>query len=48
MGVNLFGVVNGLRSFLPAMIEAGEGHVVITAVDVFDHVWTINTCILRL
>jgi NAD(P)-dependent dehydrogenase (short-subunit alcohol dehydrogenase family) len=31
MGVNLFGVVNGLRSFLPAMIEAGEGHVVITA-----------------
>jgi NAD(P)-dependent dehydrogenase (short-subunit alcohol dehydrogenase family) len=31
MGVNLFGVVNGLRSFLPAMIAAGEGQVVITA-----------------
>jgi short-subunit dehydrogenase len=31
MGVNLMGVVNCLRSFLPAMLEAGEGHVVITA-----------------
>jgi short-subunit dehydrogenase len=31
LGVNLLGVVNGLRSFFPAMIAAGEGHVVITA-----------------
>jgi NAD(P)-dependent dehydrogenase (short-subunit alcohol dehydrogenase family) len=31
LGVNLLGVVNGLRAFLPAMISAGEGHVVITA-----------------
>lgn len=32
LGVNLWGVVHTLRSFLPAMVERGEGgHVVITA-----------------
>ena len=31
VGVNLFGVANGLRSFVPRMIEQGEGHVVNTA-----------------
>jgi NAD(P)-dependent dehydrogenase (short-subunit alcohol dehydrogenase family) len=31
LGVNLIGVVNCLRSFFPAMLAAGEGHVVITA-----------------
>jgi NAD(P)-dependent dehydrogenase (short-subunit alcohol dehydrogenase family) len=32
MGVNLWGVVHGLRAFLPAMIEGGhDGHVVNTA-----------------
>jgi NAD(P)-dependent dehydrogenase (short-subunit alcohol dehydrogenase family) len=30
VGVNLFGVANGLRSFVPRMIEQGEGHVVNT------------------
>ena len=30
MGVNLFGVANGLRSFVPRMIEQGEGHIVNT------------------
>jgi NAD(P)-dependent dehydrogenase (short-subunit alcohol dehydrogenase family) len=29
--VNLMGVVNGIRSFVPRMIEQGEGHVVNTA-----------------
>jgi NAD(P)-dependent dehydrogenase (short-subunit alcohol dehydrogenase family) len=29
--VNLLGVVNGIRSFVPRMIEQGEGHVVNTA-----------------
>lgn len=27
-GVNVFGVVNGVRSFLPAMLREGSGHVV--------------------
>jgi NAD(P)-dependent dehydrogenase (short-subunit alcohol dehydrogenase family) len=31
LGVNLMGPVNCLRSFLPAMLAAGGGHVVITA-----------------
>lgn len=31
MGVNLRGVVNGVRAFVPAMIAAGRGHVVNTA-----------------
>jgi NAD(P)-dependent dehydrogenase (short-subunit alcohol dehydrogenase family) len=30
VGVNLFGVENGLRSFVPRMIEQGEGHIVNT------------------
>ncbi len=30
-GVNLYGAINGIRSFLPAMIAAGKGHVVNTA-----------------
>jgi NAD(P)-dependent dehydrogenase (short-subunit alcohol dehydrogenase family) len=29
--VNLLGVVNGIRSFVPRMVEQGEGHVVNTA-----------------
>lgn len=29
--VNVFGVINGIRSFVPTMIEQGEGHVVNTA-----------------
>jgi NAD(P)-dependent dehydrogenase (short-subunit alcohol dehydrogenase family) len=31
LGVNLHGVVNGIRSFVPLFIEQGEGHVVNTA-----------------
>jgi NAD(P)-dependent dehydrogenase (short-subunit alcohol dehydrogenase family) len=31
VGVNLFGVVHGLRSFMPHLVEQGEGHVVNTA-----------------
>ena len=31
LGVNLKGVINGVRSFTPGMIEAGEGHIVNTA-----------------
>ncbi len=31
MGVNLFGVVHGIRAFLPILISQGEGHVVNTA-----------------
>jgi NAD(P)-dependent dehydrogenase (short-subunit alcohol dehydrogenase family) len=31
VGVNLFGIVHGMRSFLPHLIEQGEGHVVNTA-----------------
>ena len=32
MGVNLWGVINGVRSFIPRMLESGrEGHVVNTA-----------------
>jgi len=30
VGVNLFGVENGLRSFVPRMLEQGEGHIVNT------------------
>lgn len=29
--VNLFGVVNGVRAFAPALLAAGRGHIVITA-----------------
>lgn len=29
--VNVFGVINGIRTFVPTMIEQGEGHVVNTA-----------------
>lgn len=31
LGVNLWGVVHGIASFVPALIEQGEGHVVNTA-----------------
>jgi NAD(P)-dependent dehydrogenase (short-subunit alcohol dehydrogenase family) len=31
LGVNLWGVVHGIRAFVPRMIEQGEGHVVNTA-----------------
>ncbi len=31
LGVNLFGPVNGVRAFLPRMLEAGEGHIVSTS-----------------
>jgi len=31
VGVNLFGIVHGIRSFVPHLIEQGEGHVVNTA-----------------
>lgn len=31
LGVNLWGVIHGLRTFLPDMIEAGAGHIVNTA-----------------
>jgi NAD(P)-dependent dehydrogenase (short-subunit alcohol dehydrogenase family) len=31
VGVNLLGVVHGVRSFLPLLVEQGEGHVVNTA-----------------
>jgi NAD(P)-dependent dehydrogenase (short-subunit alcohol dehydrogenase family) len=31
IGVNLMGVVHGIRSFVPRMVEQGEGHVVNTA-----------------
>jgi NAD(P)-dependent dehydrogenase (short-subunit alcohol dehydrogenase family) len=31
VGVNLFGIVHGIRSFVPHLIAQGEGHVVITA-----------------
>jgi NAD(P)-dependent dehydrogenase (short-subunit alcohol dehydrogenase family) len=31
LGVNLLGVVHGIRAFVPRMIEQGEGHVVNTA-----------------
>ncbi len=31
LGVNLWGVIHGVRAFLPALIEQGEGHMVNTA-----------------
>ena len=31
LGVNIKGVINGIRSFTPGMIEAGEGYIVNTA-----------------
>jgi NAD(P)-dependent dehydrogenase (short-subunit alcohol dehydrogenase family) len=31
LGVNLWGVINGIRTFVPLLIEQGEGHVVNTA-----------------
>src|SRR5262245_46288278 len=31
IGVNLWGVVNGVRAFLPRLIEQDEGHIVNTA-----------------
>lgn len=31
LGVNLCGVIHGLRAFVPRLLEAGEGHVVNTA-----------------
>ena len=31
LGVNLWGVIHGIRAFLPRMIEQGEGHVVNTS-----------------
>ena len=31
VGVNLFGIVNGIRSFVPILIGQGEGHIVNTA-----------------
>ena len=31
MGVNFFGVVHGIRAFLPHLIAQGEGHIVNTA-----------------
>ena len=31
LGVNLWGVIHGVRTFVPAMVERGDGHVVITA-----------------
>jgi NAD(P)-dependent dehydrogenase (short-subunit alcohol dehydrogenase family) len=31
LGVNLMGVVHGVRTFLPGLVAQGEGHVVITA-----------------
>ncbi len=31
LGVNFYGVLHGMRSFLPLMLEAGEGHMVNTA-----------------
>jgi NAD(P)-dependent dehydrogenase (short-subunit alcohol dehydrogenase family) len=31
LGVNLWGVVHGVRAFLPAMLAQGEGHIVNTA-----------------
>lgn len=31
LGINLDGVVNGIRSFVPHLIELGDGHVVATA-----------------
>lgn len=31
LGVNLFGVIHGVRTFLPLLLEQGEGHIVNTA-----------------
>jgi NADP-dependent 3-hydroxy acid dehydrogenase YdfG len=31
VGINLYGVIHGIRSFLPIMHDQGEGHIVNTA-----------------
>jgi len=31
LGVNLWGVIHGIRTFVPRLLEAGEGHIVNTA-----------------
>ena len=31
LGVNLWGVIHGIREFVPLLVEQGEGHVVNTA-----------------
>ena len=31
VGINLYGVVHGIRAFLPIMTDQGEGHIVNTA-----------------
>jgi NAD(P)-dependent dehydrogenase (short-subunit alcohol dehydrogenase family) len=31
LGVNLWGVIHGVRAFLPLLVEQGEGHIVNTA-----------------
>ena len=31
LGVNLYGIVHGIRAFMPVLLEQGEGHVVNTA-----------------
>lgn len=31
LGINLFGVIHGVRAFLPIMLDQGEGHIVNTA-----------------
>ena len=31
MGINVYGVVHGIRAFLPIMTDQGEGHIVNTA-----------------
>ena len=31
LGVNLWGVIHGVRAFLPALVQQGEGHIVNTA-----------------
>ena len=41
IGVNLWGIINGLNLFLPALREMDEGHVVITA-SIAGHVSTPN------
>ena len=31
IGINLYGVIHGIRAFLPIMEQQGEGHIVNTA-----------------